>query len=275
MPELPEVESIRRSLEEFFPAGPVLGCQVAYDSLIDQPKGSGEGFCQGVLGQEIASVDRRGKYLVFPFLAGGGMIVHLGMTGKIYKKSLSDPPGPYTHIRWDFHDRSLHYEDVRRFGRIYVCQDQLYDQPPLAKLGPEPLSPDWTGEVLHQALRGRKAPIKSLLLSQRLVAGLGNIYADEALFQAGIRPGKAGGRLTRPQCQRLVAAIKAIIQEAIDYGGSSIRDYRNADGTAGSFQESHQVYGRAGQACPICQKPLSKTVIAGRTTVYCSRCQTS
>lgn len=275
MPELPEVETVRRSLETFFPAGPILACSIAYSSLLVHPKASEACFRERILGQEIIRVDRRGKYLIFPFATQGGMVVHLGMTGRLLKKTKEALPTPHTHIIWDFQDRALHYEDTRRFGRIYAFTEDPYTQAPLSALGPEPLSEDFTPQGLYDALRGRKAPIKALLLNQHLVAGLGNIYVDEVLFQAGIRPGKAGGRLSRKEAQRLVKASKETLAEAVRLGGSSIRDYRDADGASGSFQTVHKVYGRAGQPCVVCATPLSKKVVGGRTSVYCSHCQKS
>lgn len=275
MPELPEVEMVRRSLSTFLPAGPVINCSVAYPSLIAHPKGCASCFIEGLVGKEIVSVERRGKYLVFPFKGSGGLVIHLGMTGKVLKKSKKAPPSSYAHVVLEFTDRALHYEDVRRFGRLYVYDKDPYRFPPLAALGPEPLSPDFHADGLYEAVRSRKAPIKTLLLNQHIVAGFGNIYVDETLFTAGIRPGKSGRRITRPQAARIVSAGKAILEDAIRLGGSSIRDYRDADGLSGEFQDAHKVYGRGGRPCVDCGKTLSKKTIGGRTSVYCPHCQKS
>lgn len=271
MPELPEVEVVRRELEQI---------------LADHPKIEKFEFkrrdlrdpipirrLSGFEGAEVLGVYRRAKYLLIETSAGG-ILSHLGMTGT-WRKAGPGDERLHDHIYVYFSSGlRLAFRDPRRFG-IFETYNPLrpQDSSRLKNLGPEPLSADFTGEYLWKALRKKKAPIKTALMDQKLVVGVGNIYASEALFQARIKPQKRADRLTKVQTRVLVAVIQQILAESIERGGSSISDFAGAGGEAGSYQDHHQVYDRKDQECVICQAKIRHSVMAGRSTYWCPRCQ--
>ncbi len=196
------------------------------------------------------------------------LLVHLGMTGRLLVNEPEVPRPTHTHLVLSLSDgRELRFADPRRFGRLSVVRE------PAGYAGPGAEPTTVAAGVFRQLFRGRKLAIKAALLNQSLLHGIGNIYADEALFRAGIRPRKAAGRLTRSELARLDGALKEVLARAIELGGSSVSDYVDADGVRGFFQLEHKVYGRAGEPCAACQTVLKKSIVGGRTTVYCSRCQ--
>lgn len=270
MPELPEVETIVRDLAPVLIGRRITRVQVWDPLLVRYPLQ--EDFNRRLLGRTFKDLRRRGKYIVASLDQNLTLLVHLRMTGRL----LSQLPQGERHERAHFNldDGDLYYCDLRRFGDMWAFwpgeEEKLggYSQ-----LGPEPLSDQFNGDYLERALEKRKAPIKSLLLDQRVVAGLGNIYVDEALFLAGILPSKGGGSLDPSQREELASAVKAVITQAIQGRGTTFRDYRSGLGTAGEFQHLLQVYGRAGQPCNQCGQPLERGRFAGRTTVYCLNCQ--
>ncbi|MFP5522080.1 bifunctional DNA-formamidopyrimidine glycosylase/DNA-(apurinic or apyrimidinic site) lyase [Peptococcus simiae] len=276
MPELPEVETVRRGLADKLVQARIETVRVSLPKQVKRPQGDARAFSQGLCGRTIQAIDRRGKYLVFTLSGGHWLVAHLGMSGRLLVKSSQALPAAHTHIILTF-DRglALHYQDVRQFGGLALWTADPYLQAPLAKLGPEPLSDDFTAEGLYQKSRGRKLAVKSFILDQKIIAGVGNIYADEALFRAGLRPRKAAGRLSRKDCQGLHRAICQVLEEGIAAGGSSIRDYVGADGHTGGYQLTHRVYGRKGQACLVCGRPLKSIIVGGRSSVYCPHCQSS
>jgi formamidopyrimidine-DNA glycosylase len=224
-------------------------------------------------GVRVEALGRRGKYLLVELDDGAALLVHLRMTGNLLW--LASPPAvtpPFLRARARLDDGSyLAYTDVRRFGTWRIAEDGA-EAWLTGKLGPEPLA-EWTAADLVRALAGRKAPIKAALLDQRVVAGVGNIYADEALFAARIHPAAPAGRLSRTRVARLHDAVVAVLEAGIAAQGASIRDFRTPDGGYGSAQERFAVYGRAGEPCERCGTRLRRTVIAQRGTVYCPRCQ--
>ncbi|MDR1934203.1 MAG: bifunctional DNA-formamidopyrimidine glycosylase/DNA-(apurinic or apyrimidinic site) lyase [Candidatus Accumulibacter sp.] len=204
----------------------------------------------------------------------GWLIVHLGMSGSLRLVPVGAPAQKHDHVDLVFPATVLRLRDPRRFGALLWHEGADVERhPSIAALGVEPLSPGFDGEWLYAATRRRKTPIKPLLMNARLLVGVGNIYAAEALFRAGIAPARAAGRLSRERCHRLAAAIRATLEESIAAGGSSVRDYVHSDGGAGSFQLNCAVYGRAGQPCQVCGTPISALRQAGRSSFYCPRCQ--
>lgn len=272
MPELPEVETVRGGLALLLAARPVLRRiqLMRADLRAPIPKT----LARRLRGQPIIAVRRRAKYLLFETPAGT-LLCHLGMTGT-WRLA---PPGDeriHDHCYLHFTDgRRLAYRDPRRFGLLDLVEPGRADEhPALAGLGPEPLDARaFTGAILAERCAGRKVAIKPLIMDQRVVVGVGNIYAAEALFRAGIRPSSVAGRVPRPRLDALVAAIRAVLREAIAAGGSTISDFRQAGGDSGYFQTRFQVYARAGKPCARCGAILRGAVLGGRSTVWCPRCQ--
>ena len=225
------------------------------------------------IGSRISGVQRRGKYLLLPLDdEDGRLVIHLGMTGQLRVDTPGLAPDPYDRAWWVLDDGSrLALRDVRRFGRVALVGEDLSSLPTLAGLGPEPLGPDHTPEQLWAALRASRVRVKSQLLSQRPVAGVGNIYADEALWRAGINP--AARTVTRGAAARLHRSIVEVLREGIDNGGTTLRDYRTADGGIGSNQHHLDCYGRAGEPCRRCESVLRRRTVDGRGTTWCPLCQ--
>ncbi len=269
MPELPEVETTRRGLEPRL-QGKILEAVKIRDRRLRWPVPPD--ISERLAGKRLLSIRRRGKYLLFDF-GGLWQIVHLGMSGSLRFVGKQEPPTVHDHVDWQFKGgETLRLRDPRRFGAVLLTADPA-SHPLLAHLGPEPLTGDFTAEYLCAACRGRKTSIKNLIMDSRVVVGVGNIYASESLFRAGIRPGRAAGRLTRAECGRLAAAIKATLQNAVKAGGSSLRDYVTADGELGYFQLHTKVYDRAGLPCKVCGTPIKKLATGQRSTFYCPVCQ--
>lgn len=273
MPELPEVETIRRQLDPRL-RDRTLVAGDAHPSTKFMP-------ALEALGATITGVGRRGKYLLFGLDDDRELVAHLGMTGSFHLTAGSDPDEPpdcaahdtYVRAVWRLDDgRELVYRDVRRFGRLRVVATGDYaDIPTLRSIGPEPLTAAFDGASLVEAVRRSSRPIKTQLLSQRPVAGVGNIYADEALFRARIHPQTR--RLGRERADRLAEALKLVLQSGIDHGGTTLRDYVDADGEMGGNQHELLVYGRAGEPCQVCGQELTSRLIDARTSTFCRRCQ--
>lgn len=272
MPELPEVEQVVRSLASELVGLQITDLEVRHPAVLHRPAGDVDAFRRGLVGRTILAVRRRGKYIVID-LDQGHLICHLRMTGRLLLQAAEETAGRHRHWLAALSDgRYLVYDDVRRFGGFFLVDE---DREALAALGVEPLDPAWRAEDLYRALKRRHLPIKSFLMDQKEIAGIGNIYADEALFRAGIRPRKSSDRLTRREATALHEALQRVLTEAIAMGGSTIRDYVDGHGEAGGFQTQHQVYGLGGQPCKVCQHTLKSIKIGGRTTVYCPHCQKS
>jgi formamidopyrimidine-DNA glycosylase len=226
-----------------------------------------------VRGRLVLGVERRAKYLLIRIDAGA-LIVHLGMSGSLCIVSPQTAPRPHDH--WDLvtdTGQVLRFHDPRRFGSLHWTSDDPLEHPLLAKLGPEPLSADFDGDYLYRATRKRSVAIKHLIMNSHVVVGVGNIYANEALFRAGISPRRAAGRLTRAQAQALARAIKSVLKEAIKIGGTTLRDYVNASGSPGYFKQKLFVYERAKQPCRVCKTPIKHVAQGQRSTYWCATCQ--
>lgn len=273
VPELPEVETIRRTLEPYLTGRVVERVEVLCPKQLGNISPSD--LARRLVGRRIERVGRRGKYLLLHLEGGEVLVVHLRMTGKLIFHPQGASVTPYTRLILGLTPPSeLHLHDVRSFAVVKLTtEDELATHPGLVDLGPEPLEPSFTPQALKAALAGRKGPIKSLLLNQRAVAGLGNIYADEALFRAGINPLRPANSLTSEEANALWRAIREVLEEAISSGGTSIRDYVNGRGVPGSFQMRLNVYGRKGEPCRRCGTSLEGVKVGGRSTVYCPRCQ--
>ncbi|MBE7417356.1 MAG: bifunctional DNA-formamidopyrimidine glycosylase/DNA-(apurinic or apyrimidinic site) lyase [Ideonella sp.] len=274
MPEMPEVEVTRIGLADRLRGARV--CSAHVGKPLRWPLGIAPAALHGLTIGELA---RRGKYLWMPLAAGtrhGGLLWHLGMSGSLALHEREAPPrGRHDHFELVSTAGTLRLTDPRRFGAV-LWSDALDADPArrlLVGLGAEPFDVTFTAVALHAACRRRRTTIKAALLAGDIVVGAGNIYACEALFRAGIDPRARCNRLSLPRCARLLAALRAVLSEAVTLGGSTLRDYRNAHGGAGSFQASAQVYGRAGQPCGVCATPLRRVVQAQRSSFFCPRCQ--
>jgi formamidopyrimidine-DNA glycosylase len=270
MPELPEVETTVRGLR------PVLeGRRIASIELrrADLRRAFPTDLRQRLTGAKVIGLGRRAKYGLIDTERGDTMVFHLGMSGSWRV----DPPelGKHDHVVIDTDEgRRLTLNDHRRFGSVdLVPTDELDAWPPFAALGPEPLGEGFDGAHLQRALAGRKAPIKAMLLDQRIVAGLGNIYVCDALNLARISPVRAGGSIARARLERLAEAVKAVLIAAIDAGGSTLRDYLQPNGELGYFSSKWRVYGREGKPCPACGATIRRRVDSGRSTFFCPKCQ--
>jgi formamidopyrimidine-DNA glycosylase len=271
MPELPEVETVRRRLLPHV-SGRTLTEVEVLDHRLTDPEPT-EAVAARLLGVRVESLGRRGKYLLVELDDGAALLVHLRMTGNLLWLAAPPETEPrFLRARMLLDDGSyLAYTDARRFGTWRVAEDGA-EAWLSGKLGPEPLG-GWAAADLARAFAGRKAPVKAALLDQRVVAGVGNIYADEALFAARIHPLAPAGRLSRVRVARLHDAVVKALEAGIEAQGASIRDFRTPDGGYGSAQERFAVYGRGGEPCVNCGTILRRTVIAQRGTVYCPRCQ--
>ena len=270
MPELPEVETTRRGV-----APRVVGRRIAavtvYDRRLRWPVP--DDLARTLRGRTIERVDRRSKYLLFR--AGDGtLLVHLGMTGSLRVHTTAPPRRTHDHLDIRLDDGTLlRYHDPRRFGAVLWVAGHGDAHPLLRKLGVEPFDDAFTADALWRATRGRRAAIKLALMDNGLVVGVGNIYANEALFRAGIRPTTAAGRLSRPRLARLVDAVRDVLADAIAKGGSTLRDYVDSTGEPGYFQLDYNVYGRDGEPCRACGTSVRLTRQGQRATFYCPACQ--
>lgn len=273
MPELPEVETIRRGLELVLVSRVVERVDLHYAGSLKAP--SPDVFKANLPGLTFTGTGRRGKYLLLYLDDESVMVVHLRMTGRLVFTVDEMQPDKHTHMIIHFRDRSrLYFSDVRKFGTIWwLPLHRLNEIHGLAALGPEPLSPDFHFPYLNREVEKRTVNIKTLLLNQTFVAGLGNIYADEILHHSGIRPDRTARSLTRQERLTLFHAIGEVLEDAISWRGTTMNDYRDAQGQAGQFQEKLRVYQRYNLFCTRCGGVISRTVVAGRGTHYCPCCQ--
>jgi formamidopyrimidine-DNA glycosylase len=273
VPELPEVETIAADLRPHLVGRTIVRCDLRFPKIVRHPEP--EEFVDAVVGMRIESLRRRGKYMLLALGQELVLVVHLGMTGQLRLYDASAAVAPHTHAILELDDgRQLRYRDPRRFGRLLLGTEiGLLAARVLPRLGPEPIDPDFDAGHLYRALHRRRAPLKAVLLDQSTLAGVGNIYADESLYRARIRPDRVAARVSRKAAERLHEALRTSLLTAIRNRGSSVDTYRDAWGELGGQQEALQVYGRAGEPCFSCGRPLSSIRIAGRTTVFCRRCQ--
>ena len=270
MPELPEVETVRRGVAPHV-AGQVVERMVIRQRGLRWP--ISRALPQAVAGCTIHQVERRAKYLLFD--AGAGHILwHLGMSGSMRVLRNPPPPGPHDHVDVCLRNgATLRFRDPRRFGSVHWTRRDPLRHPLLAGLGPEPLGEDFDGAWLHARSRGRSVAVKNFLMDSKVVAGVGNIYASEALFRAGVSPLRAAGRVGAERYERITAAVKAVLEQAVRAGGTTLRDFTVADGEPGYFAQELQVYGREGEACPQCGRPIRCRVVGQRSSFYCVTCQ--
>jgi formamidopyrimidine-DNA glycosylase len=270
MPELPEVETTRLGL------APLLRHQTITAVRIRQPRlrwPIPSDLSERLRGQTVHEVARRAKYLVLN-MDRGALIVHLGMSGSLRVVPHSAPVKQHDHVDWFLSDGNcLRLHDPRRFGAVLWTSDDVASHPLLAPLGPEPLEDTFHGAWLYHCSRGRRTPVKALIMNPRIVVGVGNIYANEALFSAGIRPTRASGAISLRRYQELAAAIKQILAAAIELGGTTLRDFVNSAGSPGYFRQRLHVYGKNGQPCPLCGSSLRQLRVGQRSSVFCPRCQ--
>ncbi len=282
MPELPEVETVRRGLE------PAMTGAVIAKASVNRPDlrwPFPENMAGRLTGQKVLGLRRRSKYILMDLASGETLLVHLGMSGRMTVSG--DPLGQFAHNhpQTEKHDHVVFdmdngarvtFNDPRRFGAMDLLETATADAHKLlCDIGPEPLGNDFNEDYLVEQLKSRKTPIKSALLDQKIVAGLGNIYVCEALYRAGISPKRHVNKISAPQIAALVPIIREVLSEAIEAGGSSLRDFRQADGELGYFQHSFDVYGREGEPCktPDCDKVILRITQSGRSSFYCAQCQ--
>jgi len=273
LPELPEVETVKRTLQTLICGRTIERVVVLLPRIVRHPADILE-FCFLLEGQTVQSVERRGKFLKFMF-DDVVLVSHLRMEGRYGLYQKDDPVEKHTHVIFYFKDQTeLRYRDVRQFGTMEVwAKGEEEKVPPLSKLGPEPLSDEFTLTRFRSLIKGKKTKIKPLLLNQEFLVGLGNIYVDEALFAARIHPETNANELSSRRIGELYQAIRTTLEEAVHQGGSSIKSYVNGQGEMGMFQQQLKAYGRQGEPCLRCGKPLMKTVVGGRGTHFCPRCQ--
>jgi formamidopyrimidine-DNA glycosylase len=273
MPELPEVETVCRGLE-----GPLVGRQL---TRVTQRRDKlrwplPDNFARRLQGRAVVRLHRRAKYILADLDDGWVWITHLGMSGRMFiHDGLAPDPGKHDHVLFETDGgQTVVYQDHRRFGMMdLVLADDLHNHRLLRELGPEPLGNEFNGVALSDALQGRRTPIKSALLDQTIVAGLGNIYVCEALFHTGISPRRLAASVAGKRAERLVPAIREVLLKAIAKGGSTLRDYVQTSGELGYFQHEFAVYGREGEPCIRCGQAIKRLVQAGRSTFFCSKCQ--
>ena len=269
MPELPEVETTKRGLS------PLLQQQVGR-VVIRNPSMRWpipQELPQLLVGTRLLALDRRGKYILARF-DSGTLILHLGMSGRICLLTRDEPPAKHDHFDIHFTDgQVMRLRDPRRFGAVLWAGNEPHKHVLLEVLGPEPLDDGFNGAWLHSQIRTRTAPIKNVIMDSHLVVGVGNIYASESLFRAGIHPNTSANKISKAKCEKLVTEIKATLHDALLAGGSSLRDFFGADGNPGYFQQEYFVYGRTGQPCKVCAAPIKLLRLGQRSTFYCNTCQ--
>ena len=269
MPELPEVETTCRGIRPHV-EGRVLSALRVRNPRLRVPLPAD--LPPRVVGQVLRTVGRRAKYLLLNFDAGT-VIVHLGMSGSLRVVRSDELAGAHDHVDFVFGGEALRLRDPRRFGMVVWQAGEAAQHPLLARLGPEPLDEAFDAASLHAVTRGLRAPIKHVLMDSHRVVGVGNIYASEALFMAGIHPALRADKLSKPRAQRLHAAIVSVLQRAVALGGSTLRDFSSAEGQSGYFQLDAMVYGREGQPCRVCGTPIKSIRQGQRSTFFCQACQ--
>ncbi|RPF55389.1 DNA-formamidopyrimidine glycosylase [Aquisalibacillus elongatus] len=273
MPELPEVETVRRTLEPIITGNQITQVNIQYAGIVKEPSDS-EAFKHQITGQTIQKIGRIGKFLLF-YLDDHVLVSHLRMEGKygVYEKG--EPQDPHTHIVFELDNgKELRYRDVRKFGTMHLKEpENLFTTAPLNKLGVEPFSEDFQSGYLFEKLSRTSRKIKPALLDQAIVTGLGNIYVDEVLFWSQIHPERIANTVTPKEAETLHFYTIKVLQDAVEHGGSSIRSYLNSLGEVGMFQLQISVYGKEGEPCKSCTTPIEKIKVGGRGTHFCPTCQ--
>ena len=272
MPELPEIEVLRRSLEPHL-VGDGIERAAVRDRRLREPVRPDLG--RKVAGREVLALGRRSKYLLIELAGGVTLVVHLGMSGRLTLTPAAWEPEPHEHVTFTLRSgRLLRFRDPRRFGLVFALPTaRLAADPHFASLGVEPLAPGFSGETLRLAAAGRRGPVKSFLMDAGVVVGVGNIYASESLFRAGIHPLRSVARLSPARWDRLAAAVIEVLSDAIRQGGTTLNDFADGEGRSGYFQVSLSAYDREGRPCPRCGGTIRRIVQTGRSTYYCAGCQ--
>ena len=271
MPELPEVETTRRGVSPHVIDREIIRVEVREPRLRWPVPGS---LAQTLRGERFSAVRRRAKYLLFE-CAPGVLLVHLGMSGSLRLAPADEPPGKHAHVDIAFDSgQALRYTDPRRFGSLLWQPAGAGEHPLLLGLGPEPLGEQFNGGLLYRKSRGRRVAVKNLIMDSRVVVGIGNIYACEALFLTGIHPARACGGISAARYRRLAETIRTVLGEAIKAGGTTLRDFSGGDGRPGYFKQRLHVYGRGGEDCRACSGKLRELRLGKRATVFCPACQT-
>ena len=271
MPELPEVETVRRGLAPHL-LGQRIDTIVVREPRLRWP--IPESLSRRASGHSVVSLMRRGKYLIAALDSGDRLILHLGMSGRLLVVDLDTPVEKHDHVDFELASGTLiRFRDPRRFGALLLWPSGEETHPLLEGMGPEPFDAEFNGAYLFRRSRGRRVSIKSFIMNGRIVVGAGNIYATESLFRAGIRPRRAASRLSRAECDRLVSMVRKILEEAIDLGGTTLRDFAGAHGEAGYFQQELLVYGREGEGCAVCGTLIKRVLVNQRSSFYCPHCQ--
>jgi len=269
MPELPEVECIVRSLRPKLIGSVISAATVLSPIGIREP--APDTFAAQIAGRRVSALSRRAKYIVLQLDDGWHLLIHLGMTGQLLLTQSTSAEPRFTRLALHLDaDRTLWFADMRKFGRLALTQDPKHI---LQRLGPEPLDPDLNVNEFHSRLRKRRRPIKSLLLDQSFLAGIGNIYADEALFEACLDPTRKASSLTRAEAAHLLASTRSVLTRGIANHGTTIATYVDSDGAAGTNQDQLRVYGRAGHPCPRCQNAIVRIRLSGCSACFCPHCQ--
>ncbi|MFN7960293.1 MAG: bifunctional DNA-formamidopyrimidine glycosylase/DNA-(apurinic or apyrimidinic site) lyase [Thermoanaerobaculia bacterium] len=274
MPELPEVEVLRRTLEPRLLGQRIESVEVRQVSLREPV--AVVALEKAVAGRKILAVRRRSKYLLIDLEGGQTLVIHLGMSGRLTVVPAAEPLEPHEHVSFRLGSASrLRFRDPRRFGLVLALPTaELERDRHFAELGVEPFSPEFSGEGLQAAAQRRRGPVKAFLMDASVVVGVGNIYASEALFQAGVHPLRSVARISRGRWQQLAEAVRQVLARAIEEGGTTLNDFADADGQSGYFQVSLAVYDREGKPCRRCGAAIRRVVLANRSTYYCPRCQT-
>jgi formamidopyrimidine-DNA glycosylase len=269
MPELPEVETVKNELLPHIIGRQVTNITLFWEGIVRRP--SVKDFCSRLIGQKITGIDRRGKYLIFNLTSGEVLIIHLKMSGSLLLKPVSAEPYKFVRaILYLDKETELRFRDPRKFGAMWLVKDKSEI---VSKLGPDPLETDFTPQVLAQRLNHRKAPIKALLCDQSLIAGIGNMYADEVLYATRIHPLRPGGSLSRYESERLHRAITQVLRAAISNKGASIVNYLRPSGEPGTAHFQFQVAHGLGKTCSRCSTPIQRITVRNRGTYFCPRCQ--
>ena len=268
MPELPEVETTRRGIEPHV-RDQRIDAAILRQTRLRWPIST---EVAGLAGRRIVGLSRRGKYLIM-HLDRGHLIWHLGMSGSMRILPRGTPAQPHEHVEFVLgNGQALKFRDPRRFGALLYCEHDPQRHPLLRELGPEPLGDEFDADYLHRCCKGRSAAIKTVLMNSHIVVGVGNIYASEALYRAGIRPGRAARRISKARIARLVDAVRETLSSAIEAGGTTLRDFTRADGKPGYFRHELKVYGNTAE-CGVCGTPIKQVVLGQRASYYCPECQ--
>lgn len=272
MPELPEVETVRRTLKSKILNEVFKEVYIYYPNIIAEP--SVDNFKNKLKGQKIVDMDRRGKWLIF-VLNDYLLLTHLRMEGKFFIRKHSDPLGKHEHVAFLFNSGlELRYNDTRKFGKMYLLdKDKAFDLKPLNELGKEPWDKTLTVDYLKAKYTNKKLPIKTVILDQSIITGIGNIYADEILFLSHIAPLKRASDISESECEQIIVNTQSVLSKAIDLGGTTIRSYESSEGVHGRFQSNLLVHNQEGKKCPSCSSIITKTRVGGRGTYYCPNCQ--